>query len=72
MLRGQPDELISQYATYKPRNLVSQKQGCPATSFQDHIINVINSKFKLTPDEIIRVAQERAKWKKLVIACISS
>ena len=70
MLRAKESELIRKYALWEPeQQLGTARRGRPNLSFSKYVAELINTKHPPSAAEIEKVAQDRAKWKKLVLEC---
>ena len=70
MLRAKESELIRKYALWEPeQQLGTARRGRPKLSFSKYVAELINTEYPPSAAEIEKAAQDRAKWKKLVLEC---
>lgn len=70
MLRAKESELIRKYALWEPeQQLGTARRGRPKLSFSKYVAELINTEHPPSAAEIEKAAQDRAKWKKLVLEC---
>ena len=72
-MRAKESELIRKYALWEPeQQLGTARRGRPKLSFIKYVAELINNEHPPSATEIEKAAQDRAKWKKLVLECTSA
>ena len=70
MLRRDINDPIRKYALYYPEVTIgTARRGRPPPSFINYTAGLMSDSVRLTATEIEKAAQDRDKWKSIVLAC---